>query len=100
MIMIFRPFYYFDRGCSAYVFGCGGLGRCAGVDARAEDVESYASFAAEKEMQITHVIDTHVHADHRSGGPGLARRTGGPYCVHQSAGPDLPVPPLRHDAPI
>ena len=24
-------------------------------------------------MQITHVIDTHVHADHRSGGRDLAR---------------------------
>ncbi len=23
--MIFRPFYYFDRGCAAYLFGCGTL---------------------------------------------------------------------------
>ena len=29
--MIFRPFYYFDRGCAAYLFGCGSLGRCAVV---------------------------------------------------------------------
>src|SRR5438874_6104888 len=100
MIMIFRPFYYFDRGCSAYVFGCGGLGRCAVVDARAEDVESYASFAAEKEMQITHVIGTHVHADHRSGGPELARRMGVSYYVHESADVDLPFAPLKHDEEI
>ena len=33
--MIFRPFYYFDRGCAAYLFGCGTLSRCAVVDARA-----------------------------------------------------------------
>lgn len=31
--MIFRPYYYFDRGCAAYLFGCGTLGRCAVVDA-------------------------------------------------------------------
>ena len=75
--MIFRPFYYFDRGCAAYLFGCGTLGRCAVVDARADDVDTYVTFAASKNMRITHVIDTHVHADHRSGGPELARRSRG-----------------------
>jgi hydroxyacylglutathione hydrolase len=58
--MIFRPFYYFDRGCAAYVFGCGTLGRGAVVDPRAEDIESYVAFAARKNMRITHVIDMHV----------------------------------------
>jgi glyoxylase-like metal-dependent hydrolase (beta-lactamase superfamily II) len=80
--MIFRPFYYFDRGCAAYLFGCGTLGRCAVVDPRADDVDSYISFSAEKNMRITHVIDTHVHADHRSGGPELARQLDAPYCLH------------------
>jgi hydroxyacylglutathione hydrolase len=83
--MIFRPFYYFDRGCAAYVFGCSTLGRCAVVDPRAEDVESYIQFAASKNMRITHVIDTHVHADHRSGGPDLAGRVDAAYCLHESA---------------
>jgi hydroxyacylglutathione hydrolase len=83
--MIFRPFYYYDRGCASYLFGCGTLGRCAVVDARAEDVDSYIEFASSKNMGITHVIDTHVHADHRSGGPELARRTGAQYCLHESA---------------
>jgi hydroxyacylglutathione hydrolase len=31
--MIFKPYYYFETGCAAYLFGCGGLGRCAVVDA-------------------------------------------------------------------
>jgi hypothetical protein len=30
--MIFRLYYYDDRGCAAYVFGCGSLGLCAVVD--------------------------------------------------------------------
>ena len=71
--MIFRPFYYDDLGCAAYLLGCGTLGKCAVVDARADDVQTYAAFAASKGMRITHVIDTHVHADHRSGGRELAR---------------------------
>jgi glyoxylase-like metal-dependent hydrolase (beta-lactamase superfamily II) len=70
--MIFRPFYYDDTGCVAYVFGCGGLGKCAVVDPQERDVDSYVRFAASKGMQITHVIDTHVHADHRSGGRALS----------------------------
>ena len=81
--MIFRPFYYFDRGCASYLFGCGTLSRCAVVDARADDVDSYIGFASSKNMRITHVIDTHVHADHRSGSPELARRTDAAYCLHE-----------------
>jgi hydroxyacylglutathione hydrolase len=93
--MIFRPFYYFDLGCAAYLFGCGTLGKCAVVDARADDVEAYAAFARTKNMRITHVIDTHIHADHRSGGLELARRIGADYCLHETADVELPFTPLR-----
>ncbi len=94
--MIFRPYYYFDRGCAAYLFGCGTLGKGTVVDARADDIEAYISFAAAKGLRLTHVIDTHVHADHRSGGPELARRTGARYCVHESADVTFPFTAL-HD---
>jgi hydroxyacylglutathione hydrolase len=83
--MIFRPYYYFDRGCAAYLFGCGTIGKGAVVDARADDIDEYIAFASDKGLRLTHVIDTHVHADHRSGGPELARRTGAQYCLHESA---------------
>jgi glyoxylase-like metal-dependent hydrolase (beta-lactamase superfamily II) len=92
--MIFRPYYYFDTGCAAYLFGCGGLGKCAVVDAHEEDVEAYVAFAESKGMRITHVVDTHVHADHRSGGLALARRTGAPYCLHESANVEFGFEPL------
>jgi len=83
--MIFRPFYYFDKGCATYLFGCGTLSRCAVVDPRAEDVDTYVAFANAKNMRITHVIDTHVHADHLSGGRELAGRVEAAYCLHESA---------------
>ena len=86
--MIFRPYYYYDLGCAAYVFGCGTFGKGTVVDARADDIEAYINFAAAKGLRLTHVIDTHVHADHRSGGPELARRTAAQYCVHESADED------------
>jgi glyoxylase-like metal-dependent hydrolase (beta-lactamase superfamily II) len=93
--MILRPYHYFDLGCAAYLFGCGTLGRCAVVDARADDVGAYEAFASTQGMRITHVIDTHVHADHRSGGPELARRTGATYCLHEAADVAMPFTALR-----
>ena len=55
--MIFRPFYYFDRGCAAYLFGCGTLSRRVVVDAWADDVDTYVAFAASKNMRITRIDD-------------------------------------------
>jgi hydroxyacylglutathione hydrolase len=46
--MIFKPYYYFETGCAAYLFGCGGLGVCAVVDAHEEDVDAYIAFAARR----------------------------------------------------
>ena len=93
--MIFRPYHDFQTGCAAYLLGCGTLGRCAVVDPHEEDVEEYLAFAASKGMRITHVIDTHVHADHRSGGATLARKAQALYCLHASAPVALPFKTLR-----
>jgi glyoxylase-like metal-dependent hydrolase (beta-lactamase superfamily II) len=92
--MILKPFYYYDTGCAAYVLGCGTLGKCAVVDPQERDTESYLAFAAAKGMRITHIIDTHVHADHRSGGRALAAHTGARYCLHGSAAVAFPYEPL------
>lgn len=39
----------------------------------------YEQFAEEKGISIEHTIDTHLHADHISGGRKLAENTGGTY---------------------
>ena len=41
------------------------------------------------------MIDTHVHADHYSGGRRLAEMTGAAYCLHESAAVKFPFHPLR-----
>jgi len=94
--VIFRPFYYYDLGCASYLFGCGTVGRCAVVDPRADDVATYVAFASDKKMQITQVIDTHVHADHRSGGVALAKAAGAAYRLHELADVEVPFTPM-HD---
>lgn len=83
--MIFKPYLSYATGCASYLFGCGGLGKCAVVDPLDELVDHYVAFAASKAMAITHVFETHVHADHVSGGRRLAALAGAEYCLHISA---------------
>ena len=46
-------------------------------------------------MSITHVIETHIQADHRSGGRELATRTGAAYCLHESSQVSFHFQPLK-----
>ncbi len=68
----------------SYFFGCGGLGKAVAVDVVAGDEEWFVNEAHKAKVVITHVIDTHVHADHYSGGKKLAAMTGAAYCLHES----------------
>jgi glyoxylase-like metal-dependent hydrolase (beta-lactamase superfamily II)/rhodanese-related sulfurtransferase len=45
-------------------------------------IDYYLDAANEAGAQITHLFDTHAHADHISGGPALAEATGAPYYMH------------------
>ncbi|OQW86855.1 MAG: MBL fold metallo-hydrolase, partial [Thiotrichaceae bacterium IS1] len=58
----------------SYLFGCGGKGKAIAVDVVAGDENWFLEEAQKENVQITHVIDTHVHADHYSGGLTLAKR--------------------------
>jgi len=73
------------ESCLSYFFGCGGLGKAVAVDVVAGDEPWFVEQATQAGVAITHVIDTHVHADHVSGGRKLAELTGAPYCLHESA---------------
>jgi glyoxylase-like metal-dependent hydrolase (beta-lactamase superfamily II) len=64
------------------------------VDPHADDLDRYVDFAALKGTAITRVIDTHIQADHRSGGRALAARTGAEYGLHESADVAFPFTPL------
>ena len=68
----------------SYFFGCAGLKKAVAVDVVAGDEDWFIDEAAQAGVRIAHVIDTHVHADHYSGGPELARRVGASYCLHES----------------
>ena len=45
-------------------------------------VDHYLNVVREAGARVTHIFDTHAHADHISGGPDLHRTTGAPYYMH------------------
>lgn len=64
------------KGCLSYLVVA--HGEAVVVDP-SRHAQWYEAFARERGARIVRVLDTHVHADHVSGGPGLARRLGVPY---------------------
>jgi len=68
----------------SYLFGCGSCHVAVVVDPVLGDEEWFLEEARKQDVKITHIIDTHVHADHYSGGRELAQRSGGLYCLHES----------------
>jgi hydroxyacylglutathione hydrolase len=63
----------------SYAVGCEGSRSVAIVDPR-RDVDVYLDFAHDRDVRITHVLETHIHADFASGASELAARTGVEVC--------------------
>ncbi|MCM3033823.1 MBL fold metallo-hydrolase [Niallia sp. MER 6] len=64
------------KGCLSYMVLS--EGEAAVIDStRMTDI--YLDFAVNKNVKITHVFDTHLHADHISGGRTIAEKTGADY---------------------
>ncbi len=81
--MFFRQYLAKDATLS-YFLGCGSCHVGVTVDPVLGDEDIFIAEAAKQDVKITHVIDTHVHADHLSGGRALAEKTGALYCLHAS----------------
>lgn len=79
------------KGCLSYVVGVPGHD-CMVVDPTRHP-EPYLDLAESHRMRVTHVVDTHVHADHLSGGPALAERLAAEYHLPpEDAGGVVPFP--------
>lgn len=94
ILQISRP----ARGCLSYLLASDGE---AMVVDPARHIETYTRLAAERKLRITAVLDTHLQADHLSGGVALAKAVGTDYWLHpyDSIYPDDLLPatfPFRH----
>jgi hydroxyacylglutathione hydrolase len=102
--MIFDRFE--DDGLAHYSYAVGSetAREVAVVDPR-RDIREYLDFARQRGLRISHVLETHIHADYASGAAELARRAGAP--LHLSAydegehyDVEYPHEPLREDDEI
>jgi hydroxyacylglutathione hydrolase len=94
--MVFRQFVDDDLGCASYLIGHSGAGEVFVVDP-AYAIEQYVTAAAEEQVRIVGVLETHTHADHLSGHGRLALEHSVPVHVHPLAEPEFPFEPLEDD---
>ena len=80
--MIIRQF--FVKGISHSSYLLGGKSTCAIVDPQ-RDVRPYLEAAHELDLEITHILETHLHADFVSGHMDLAKITGARIYAPRSA---------------
>jgi len=76
--MVFYQISRFAKGCLSYLIGS--EGEAVVVDP-SRHTEEYLRLATEHGVKIRHVFDTHLHADHISGGRLLAERVGARYHI-------------------
>src|SRR5262252_406058 len=93
-IMILKQFLHQGPVGASYLLGCGGRGLAAVVDPIGR-LGPYLDAAEAGGMRIAFVIDTHVHADHVSAGPSLARAAGAEYVLGACADVSLPFKPVQ-----
>ena len=98
--MIFQQILNEEQGCLSYLIGCGQCGEAAIVDPARDRVDDYVQMARRKGLSITHVLETHIHADHVSGNQALAARTGARIHLHPSAEAAFAVDPVEDGAEV
>ena len=85
--MFFKRFYDDALAQASYLIGCERTGEAVVIDAN-RDVAQYEAEAEAQRLRITHVTETHIHADFVSGSRELARRTGAQLLLSGEGGRD------------
>lgn len=85
--MLLKRFYDDTLAQASYLIGCAATGQAIVVDPN-RDVEMYVRAAADEHLTVTHVTETHIHADFVSGARELASRTGAQLLLSDEGGDD------------
>lgn len=94
--MYFRQFYDTSLAQASYLIGCQATGEAIVVDPL-RDPRPYLDAAAREGLRITHVSETHIHADFISGGRELCAATGARLFLSAEGGADWQYAFAAHD---
>ena len=83
--MYFQHVYDKTLAQASYFIGCQKAGVAAVIDPK-RDVDTYLEIAKQNNMQITHIFETHIHADFLSGARELAAVTGAKMYLSDEGG--------------
>ena len=84
--MFFQHVYDKSLAQASYFIGCQKAGVAAVIDAK-RDIDTYLEIAKQNNMTITHILETHIHADFLAGSRELAAVTGGKLYLSNEGGP-------------
>lgn len=98
--MFIQQFFIEGLGCASYLVGDEKTNTALVIDPD-RDVQKYLDAAQARGLKITHIVETHLHADHVSGNTELAARraasgTPADIFIHEGADAKFPHIDLRH----
>lgn len=85
--MLLKRFYDTKLAQASYLVGCQRTGEALVVDAN-RDTAQYLDAARAEGLRVTHVTETHIHADYLSGSRELAERADAQLLLSGEGGPD------------
>jgi sulfur dioxygenase len=85
MALVFEQLFDPESSTYTYLIGDSDAKVAALIDPVAEQVERDLARVAAHGLRLVHTIETHVHADHVTGGGALAERTGSLPVVHRDS---------------
>jgi hydroxyacylglutathione hydrolase len=83
--MFFQHIYDKSLAQASYFIGCQKAGVAAVIDPK-RDVDTYLEIAKQNNMKITHVLETHIHADFLTGSRELKALTGADLYLSDEGG--------------
>lgn len=85
--MFFEHIYEKGLAQASYLVGCQATGEAVVIDPR-RDIDAYLEIAEKNNLRITHITETHIHADFLSGARELAAATGATLYLSDEGGAD------------
>lgn len=83
--MFFQHVYDKSLAQASYLIGCQAKGEAIVIDAQ-RDMDVYLKIAAQNNLKITHIAETHIHADFLAGSRELAAVTGAKLYLSDEGG--------------